>query len=421
MVTKLSNGTTRRYKEPKVSSSHDMRAPCERDVDRVLYSREFLRLAEVTQVVSPVAALQDHNRLSHSLKVAHIGRAIFGIVKKDLGLSPSQRFAVECGCLAHDLGHPPFGHAGETALDECVKGEGTEDGFEGNAQSFRIVNVLSEKSYSHSGLNLTRESLGSILKYPQVWRHGVKKFGVYECDVDFFDWVFQVEAKEKTHCADIMDWADDLTYAVHDFTDFVALGCVPLRAILESDLKLDRVPGGDSLSEQEKAQVQTSLDLLGTLLTPQYKSGLSVNHLALRVLESSLINYFLGTISVSDGKIVSSDSDGLQGLKLLHMQFVIKNPTLARQQLLETLVVKELFRFFLEEFDNIFRAVKDQKLQVLSSRQTADYESGKASKARLTCDLVCRLSDPAAHALFQKISRIGKAIPAERLFEDVKF
>jgi dGTPase len=139
---------------------NDNRNPFERDRDRILYSRAFRRLAEVTQVVQSGESHTYHNRLTHSLKVAQVGRRLAeyllskhsddgGDPDRELldsvgGLNPD---VVETAALAHDLGHPPFGHIAEIELDRILTEEnGVIDGFEGNVQSFRIVNRVATHS-----------------------------------------------------------------------------------------------------------------------------------------------------------------------------------------------------------------------------------------------------------------------------------
>ncbi|MGB9286651.1 MAG: dNTP triphosphohydrolase, partial [Candidatus Sulfotelmatobacter sp.] len=120
----------------------DDRTPAQRDRDRILYSSSFRRLAEVTQVVSASSGYVFHNRLTHSLQVAQVGRRLAEKLCKKYPALTTDLICpdvVEAACLAHDLGHPPFGHVAEHRLNELAKAYG---GFEGNAQSFRIVSSL---------------------------------------------------------------------------------------------------------------------------------------------------------------------------------------------------------------------------------------------------------------------------------------
>ena len=227
------------------------------DRDRVLYSSAFARLAEVTQVVSADRGYVFHNRLTHSLKVAQLARRISEHLRasqkeaSDALHAPDPDVA-EAAALAHDLGHPPFGHIAEKELDRLARKEGLPDGFEGNAQSFRIVAKLavsdaagadSDLTSAIRGLNLTRSTLNALAKYP--WGFGENaekkgKWGFYETERPLFLWARQCHqgpAFAKSCEAEIMDWSDDITYAVHDLVDFYCAGQIPIdRLADESDL-----------------------------------------------------------------------------------------------------------------------------------------------------------------------------------------
>jgi dGTPase len=159
----------------------DKRTPAQRDRDRILYSNPFAGLAEITQVTSPERGHIFHNRLTHSLKVGQIARRIAERLNADFPkeveqLGGADPDAAEAAGLAHDLGHPPFGHVAEEELDALVKTAHVKDGYEGNAQSFRIVVELAssdarnEDGEAIRGLNLTRQVLDGILKYPWAYR-----------------------------------------------------------------------------------------------------------------------------------------------------------------------------------------------------------------------------------------------------------
>lgn len=195
------------------------RSDFSRDRARVLHSSGWRRLAAKTQVLSPTAGVDfARNRLTHSLEVAQIGRELAA----SLGVSQD---VVDTACLAHDLGHPPFGHNGERALNEWMLGFG---GFEGNAQTLRILTRLEPKRFAADGtsvgLNLTRATLDASCKYPWALTEaaGSGKFGYFSDDAPVFEWL-RSGAPERHKCieAQIMDFSDDVAYSVHDFEDAI--------------------------------------------------------------------------------------------------------------------------------------------------------------------------------------------------------
>ena len=260
------------------------RSDFERDRARVLHSAALRRLAAKTQVVRAASADFPRTRLTHSLECAQIGREL----GQEIGCDPD---LVDAACLAHDIGHSPFGHNGEAALNELAAAIG---GFEGNAQTLRLLTRLEPKTEG-AGLNLTRATLDATLKYPWFGEPGTK-FGAYAEDAEVFGWIRQ-GAPDRRPCleAQVMDWADDVAYSVHDMEDGFHAGLITFKN-LKSPTERAEVSRTaiaycpDGVTESELTELLEAL--LALDIWPASYDGGPATVAALKNLTSELIGRF---------------------------------------------------------------------------------------------------------------------------------
>lgn len=409
----------------------DQRTEFQRDRDRVLYSEAFRRLQGVTQVVSAREGLVFHNRMTHSLKVAQVARRIAEHLANchETDLRPIEALGgldadvAEAAGLAHDLGHPPFGHVGEHKLQELT---GVTH-FEGNAQSFRILVALEPHESGYRGLDLTQATLCSVLKYPWL-RHGKggqekKKYGAYTSDLDAFKFARR-DLKVSDGCrsleAEIMDLADDITFAIHDTEDFYRAGMIPLEslcAVGRTDksgdlaefqwLKRDIARRREREVTDEEGEALEKMLLLLAVSGP-YR-GTRADRVAVRRGARGLISEFVREgIKIERQEeldkcrvIVRQDIElKLSMLKELVWSYVIDRPSLASQQAGHEAVIEGLYEYFHRAVERgCARRIPPQFVEIVEERNKSIE-----SDARLAADMVCSLTDEQALALFCRIS-----------------
>jgi dGTPase len=410
-------------------SGADNRKPYQRDRDRVLYTSAFQRLAEVTQVLSPDEGHVFHNRLTHSLKVAQVGRRIAEMLHETHtdganrigGIDPD---VVETAALAHDLGHPPFGHIAEEELDHLMITVGhTPEGFDGNAQSFRIVNSLALRRGEQQGLNLTRASLNAILKYPWVRGSSGKqhhKWGVYSTEHAHFEFaraLAPLADELKGAEAEIMDWADDVTYAVHDAADFFRAGLIPLDRLADENNGRERRRFYDGVFARERfveytdGELENAFEQLRMFMPfTQPYLGTNSDRSNLRAFSSGLISrYVRGGVDLAATlergvpriRINSAMEKEVIMLKQLTWHYVILNPALATQQHGQRTVIRNLFGIFLDASETQSK----RTLLPFAFREMLD-QVPQQGRARIVCDYIAGMTERQAFALHSKLMGI---------------
>jgi dGTPase len=421
---------TRERKKPQ-----DPRSPAERDYDRILYSSALRRLGGVTQVVAANEGHVFHNRLTHSLRVSQLSRRLAQkLAKKEElanavgGVDPD---VAEAAGLAHDLGHPPFGHIAEEALRDCVEDADNLDAFEGNAQSFRIVTKLAMSSPQIPGLNLTRATLNALLKYPwprQAGGYQKKKYGFYHSEKPYFDFARELQPingdLRKSAEAEIMDWADDVTYAVHDVEDFYRAGLIPLDKLASLDNDAERRRFFDGMYAQPELKPQMGNEPRAELekifentvrvfdISEPY-NGTREHRARLRYFSSTLIGRFVNAIelqipSASDQpfvKIARRQKLEVRLLKALTWFYVISNPALVSQQDGQKTIVRELF----DAFRNAAISRKDHGRNIipLNARdEILEAADDDEQLARAVADLIARMSEPGLVKLYRRIKGV---------------
>ena len=376
-----------------------------RDRARIIHSFALRRLAAKTQVAVPWATDFPRTRLSHSLECAQVGRELGAALGADPDL-------MEGACLAHDIGHPPFGHNGEEVLNQLAHSCG---GFEGNAQSIRLLIRLEAKTVladgKSVGLNLTRASLDAATKYPWSRVVNAKKFGVYEDDLEIFNWYRSgVESGKTSIEAQIMDWSDDVAYSVHDMEDSLVSGQIKLDQLSNDLPKLFKVAKDMYLEDITEAEMATALTALQKISCwPRYYDGTHRSLARLKDLASQLIGRF-----AQAAEVATQEKYGDSNLTRYSANLVVP-----RAQRVEVALLKSMAGHYVINADTSqIRYGEQQKLltelveAILASAPATlegfflqDWQRAEndQQRVRVVIDQVASLTDPGAIALHNRL------------------
>lgn len=341
----------RQYPEP----DHPYRNAFQRDRDRVIHSRAFRRLEAKTQVFAP--GLSDHfrNRLTHTIEVAQIARTLAGVLDLDENLT-------EALALAHDIGHPPFAHAGEEALDQEMRRFG--DSFDHNLHALRIVERFEQRYARFPGLNLSFEVREGIVKHSHDYLPGEHP------EVDAY-----LPGLRPPLEAQLIDLADEIAYNTADLDDAFAAGLLAAREIAEA------VPCYAGILDTVETQFPGA--------SPRESFHESLRHLV-DWLVSGLIEGTVakaaasGAAGVDDvrafsGRIASfteETADASRALKRFLFERVYNSAALGEDRRHSMERISELFRFFLEHPERLPEAYAQQAREGVPQRVVCDYIAG---------------------------------------------
>ena len=381
----------------------------------------------MTQVASAEQGHTFHSRLTHSLKVAQVARRLAERLPTQrhggaasVAVAALDPDATEACALAHDLGHPPFGHLAEEELDEKAMAFG---GFEGNPQSFRILTRLAVRALEDPGLNLTRQTLNGVLKYPWA-RHPEEpgkdeKWGAYDADREDFEWTREYcDGSDAASLeARIMDWADDLTYAVHDLDDFFRAGLVRLDGLCRGDEELGRFKDYVAIKEPDAVDVVDSV-FAGLGITAHYEGRVD-ERVQLRRLGSLLITRYINAFRVVEGSAgaeVEIDDELDRQVKVLRRTiwfYIIERPSLAVVQAGQRRVIRELVDMFMTAVDDesaeaLLGPVYEERLRAAET---------DPARRRVVIDLVAGMTEDSALEVYRRAIGVapGSLLSAPRV------
>lgn len=390
---------------------NEFRTPFQIDRDRIIHSSEFRRLQGKTQVFLPGEFDFYRTRLTHSIEVAQIGRSICNyllasqkdFLSEDFFIDPD---LVESACLAHDLGHPPFGHAGERTLNDLMKNFG---GFEGNAQTLRlIVNNFYTDENSRRGMNPTRAFIDGILKYKALYKDFENPFNhfLYDDQQNILDFVFvrrqppfsspnELNDFRSIECQ-ILDWADDTAYAVHDIVDSIYAGFITIARITKWIKEHE--------SEISKNQINYLMEIVEWIKAGNFKKKFSsqigdfITACSLQQRETfmdDLTNRYKFELKIDKDRLEKANI-----YKRISVDLVFNSAQLHQMEFKGKAMISKIFDALK---DNYFESPKNFKLLPDFSDRVIRSANSSLERIRLLCDYIAGMTDSYAIKTYKRL------------------
>jgi len=406
-----------RYLENLGLRANDKRSEFEKDRDRIIHSASFRRLQGKTQVFGLGGSDFFRTRLTHSLEVAQIGKGIALVV------GHADTDLVEASCLAHDIGHPPFGHTGEDVLKKLMEDDG---GFEANAQNLRILSRLEIRTAreDQQGINLTRATVDSLLKYKRKYsdidtentpRQKWKFY--YDDDEPLVKWAVESSPSTEAHSfeCEVMNWADDVAYSTHDLEDGIKAGLVSEAKIVNNPKIMDYVKRelGGKWDEGLWAEVVAAIseasrdtgvaqqmkgkrkDLIARLIDEFIHASTAKRRSGILKGIGSRYQYEL---SVRPEKVTKCEM-----LKKLVWALIIDDEHVATLARRADVVVNSLF----QEFTEFGPERRTREMFPLDFRERLDKAKDESEKKRVACDFIAGMTDTYALAMYSRLEGAG--------------
>jgi dGTPase len=321
--------------------------------------------------------------------------------------------------LAHDLGHPPFGHKGEYTLNQLLQNAGDE-GYEGNAQTFRIVTKLAVRFHDRAGLDLTRAVSCAVLKYPWLRDEGnpdkSKKWSAYKTEKQEFTWARtgQVEDKQSLE-AELMDWSDDIAYSVHDLEDFHRCNLIPWNKVLNDADERGRIifttlskwherpENAKQLLSAAFESLLEQLALYSEVLQERY-DGSNPLRLGLRQMTSALVGNFITQTQLLSPPHIFVPPETRHSvllLKTMARDYIISNPALAAQQKGQERIIRDLFGMIVEDTGEVTEG--SRKLPDYLPKRMIYLADFSNTAQRFAADCISSLTEKEATKLHSRL------------------